>query len=806
MGSGNAPSSTTASVTGKQPESILKSSQTAKGNSSSFFPAHQSTPKKVIFSDEKQDVPAESEEARRAKEEQERREREEEKRWKEEEILQRARAEAQRRQQEERERKAREEEERRRQEEERRRQEEEGRRQEEQERAARAAAAAEQARREEELRQQKNQAMEALTMSIFLDPAQGLLGQFIEQQIQELVPVVREEIWGEDAKRWAEERYQAKQKERIVRVLQRWVDIVRRKKRMGKARNRRKWLKENAERLAAASTGNTPGPASPVLEPAPLRKGKEKVKDESTFKKPAAPASASRKEPAATSLIGRKRKTNRPVAEITANGGSSKNAVPEARKAPSSTDEAPMAFYRNPAAPIDRTQTDYFKLRAQGLDPNKILKRGLDSSTSHDDYGNGEQRKRARTSMDDSPGARPASRASFSHSTSRPTLVDRVSKDEGSIMDRFRAVKESLSKSFSGRERERSASISRQMPVPQHHRSGSMASSVRGAASPPSSANNVIAKARALLGAKMTAPQRGSPAPGLSGLRHSEFSHSVPDLHASYNSYNSLGASQFGQSRISFVGSPAPDRSVAANKPAYWARQSAFVPKHLYGKGPEAVKQYFESSRGARQGSGSVSAAFRGGMSPASAAKPLELSSSPIPTQASYFPTQTQGQVQTQTQTQMPMRESQPQSQFVANGNGNGNMAAPGKANEEILHLDEDGNSDMEGYSHHNPIGNHGNFEEAVYEDDVAEEIEFEDGSVVDSGDEEGDDEDDEEDDEDSIDEDEEDDEDNMEEDEDEDEDEHGFDDMDFHNCNNGQQGPSQGPGATQDDAIELSD
>jgi hypothetical protein len=92
-----------------------------------------------------------------------------------------------------------------------------------------------------------------------------------------------------------------------------------------------------------------------------------------------------------------------------------------------------------------------------------------------------------------------------------------------------------------------------------------------------------------------------------------DFGRSVPNLSVSTSSFRS---SALGKS----IG------TAQSKKPAYWGRGSRFVPQHLYGKGPEAIREYRDKYVN----------------SPTSTPRPLSTEplalSSPIPTQFSCVP------------------------------------------------------------------------------------------------------------------------------------------------------------------------
>ncbi|KAF2652343.1 hypothetical protein K491DRAFT_51078 [Lophiostoma macrostomum CBS 122681] len=482
---------------------------------------------------------AQDDQQQKEKEAQERRLREERERRAHEEQARTARLEQERRAQEERERIA--------------RQEQERRVREEQQRAA------ELARLEEQRKREKEEAMNALTENVFLDPVEGLLLQYVEQQVKFMTPEIMMEIQKEKALKRAEEMYQQKKRETLYSAMQLWTSKLEKKRRAERARNRRKWLRENKEQLLAAQAEGD----------ANLEIKAKFASQPNGFKKPVVPASMARAQKRSKNApingarvaksyntTPKKTKISKPIdlASIASNG------VPSPQRDltvyTTSVDATLDPPYKRSTAPVDRTETDWFRLRALGIDPSTVRKRNYDSASEDDEEPEMSDRKRVRTTTTPSIG-RPSPR------TSQPP--SRASDD---IMARFRAFKES-------RNRITAASVPRLVRE-----------------------SPIIEKARAILSRDAT-PQNSPP-----NVVH-EFSRSVPDL----------TSAPHGPGRY---GSPPP-----ANKPAYWARKSRFVPQHLYGKGGDAVLDYLHQSRGSNTSSTSIEAA------------PLDLSS-PMPTQQSY--------------------------------------------------------------------------------------------------------------------------------------------------------------------------
>lgn len=496
------------------------------------------------------------EQQRRAQEEQQKRDREEQQRQDREEQQRRAQEEQERRNREEQQRRAREEQERRAREKQERilKEEKERRAREEKERLARQ----EQERRTQEEREraekrrrkeQKSLAFDALTENLMKDPEAGLLVQFVEQQVRTLLPGIMELVEQERAEKLANELYERRRLQLARSCVIRWQEKIIKKKRAGQARSRRKWLRENAEQLMAVANQS-----EEVSTPQSAIQTDTRPDD---FKRPGAPASIRKRA---------KTEDKKPTIQ-NANGiSNSKNMMTSSSSNYSGTNGVTAPPYKKSTAPIDRTETDWFKLRALGLDPSKHRKRSHDSYSDDDDEEASEtERKRARTS--------PSSVSLASARSFQPS-----SKAEDDLFARFKALKARPSYPST--------------PRPQSSRQS------------PNNTSSIIARARAMLN-KDTTPKNSPPRP------EHEFSRSVPDLASQH-----LGISK-SSFRKSF-GIPATQ-----GKPSYWSRPSRFVPTHLFGKGPDAVREYLQQSRGST--------------STATSAEPLNLSS-PIPAQQSYIP------------------------------------------------------------------------------------------------------------------------------------------------------------------------
>jgi hypothetical protein len=232
--------------------------------------------------------------------------------------------------------------------------------------------------------------------------------------------------------------------------------------------------------------------------------------------------------------------------------------------------------YHKSTAPIDRTETDWFKLRAMGIDPSKHRKRSFDSATDEERKDDAETKRVRRSDSNASLASQPLQEPEV---PSKPlTIEERLA--------RIRDLKQSFRGSVSGASYIASATPSKR-------------SSFDGRSS------LLISQARELI-AK-------SPSSKQSPISVHDFGRSVPNLGTSTASFRQ---SNFGKS----VGAS------QSKKPAYWGRASRFVPQHLYGKGPEAIRAYRD------QYVSSPSSTPQPVIS-----EPLALSS-PIPTQFSYIP------------------------------------------------------------------------------------------------------------------------------------------------------------------------
>ncbi|KAF2446112.1 hypothetical protein P171DRAFT_252294 [Karstenula rhodostoma CBS 690.94] len=409
---------------------------------------------------------------------------------------------------------------------------------------------------------QRRQALEALTTNLFEDPRDGMMKQFLENMVESMFndtkAALRKERQALDDAR-ADEMWQRRRLNLARAAFYRWAQHVHKKRRRAEARqlrDRRRKLKaeiEAAKSSAASSAASPPAQEIkavaevPVDQPVTLR-----------------PNSLS------NGVSRRTQHTSQPPAQ------------PDQRNGESSTRpilDFSQSYYEARAqsnerrVTVDRTETDYFRLRAMGIDPNKLRKRSYDSSDEED--AQQADNKRARTS---SSSTGQQALVNFRKSLPPPTT------DEERIA-RFRAIKESMAK-------KRSHTPSRSVDF----------NSSRMSTFNASTTSQIIQRARETLA--QFSPSRQS---------------------------------TLDRSFARSTGTPLP-----SDKPAYWGRQSRFVPQHLYGQ-PEAIRAYRaqvagRSPAGSQASPGALSQEKRKMVE--NAPEPPGFLSSPVPAQQSYFPTQ----------------------------------------------------------------------------------------------------------------------------------------------------------------------
>ncbi|EDU40490.1 hypothetical protein PTRG_01052 [Pyrenophora tritici-repentis Pt-1C-BFP] len=637
--------------------------------------------------------------------------------------------------------------------------------------------------------QEMDAALFAITEDIMFNPREGLLLQWIDNAADTMAQDVAKALEMERRVAKVDQNYEAYLKDLKRAALAKIMMAVQKKKKMERARERRKRWKQTRAR---ALTRND----EVVDMPAPVK---------STLTNSKAPAtsqpdghSTPQQSVAAPNSRCAKRTEQRHKAQVSeTNGvkekvptlgnsrlGAAKMTSKASNDASTSINKASDFGYSQAYlkaaqyAPVDRTETDWFRLRAQGIDPSKYRKRSFDFTSSDDDKPKLIEPKRAKLA------------------TSPPATEDPVPTPPKTMEEEQRARIEALRHSFRTSRSGTSPSSSFNGAISAYGRS-----SFGDSTSLLERARRTIAETKAGLHGGMSlyrsGPFDGHASPVISRANDvvHDFSRSVPNLGFSASQSH---ASTFGNS----IGPTASTK----NRPAYWDRPSRFVPKHLFGKGGEAVLAWRKE-----QGLSKSPASTR----PAST-EPLAISS-PITTFEAYAqpqPSQMGGYLSSPTNTfdtysmQPIQATSYTPDQYTNDASDVSGVEVvdvdaedshPITVGNEVSQYSQDVNLDFYTNSHYASQEHHKTYTQDAAEDADSEMLDEDD--VVDytnnMEDDAGSDDDDEELD-DSVQEsyDEEDDEEEEEEDVSDEEDE------DVSNANtNGMQ-----PGATEDDAIELSD
>lgn len=421
-------------------------------------------------------------------------------------------------------------------------------------------------------------AYNALTSNIVFSGEEGLLYQFLENTVRNFAE--------EGAKEWRAQK--EKEREAVERersrlafaraVFTHWVAQIQRKKRNAKAKERRRRLKAQREQ----SINGEGSVVSDTVTDSVASTDQVHIHDASRPKdvpvnNRRARRTQERRVSAATNQDAQRDITSQPRTASAQHAQKSSAANAMTNGHVRSYSEA----YHKSTAPIDRTETDWFKLRAMGIDPSKHRKRSFDSATDEEHHLDAETKRMRRSDSTASLTPQPLQE----EASSKPlTIEERLA--------RIRSIKQSFRSSGSG------------PPPVTTTTTPSKRASLNGRSS------LLISQARSLIASS-------SPKPNPSPITVHDFGRSVPNLGASISSFRS---SILGRS----AGSAAQP---ANNKPAYWGRASRFVPQHLYGKGPDAIRAYRDQY---------INSPSSTPQQPA-ISEPLALSS-PIPAQYSYLP------------------------------------------------------------------------------------------------------------------------------------------------------------------------
>jgi hypothetical protein len=473
---------------------------------------------------------------------------------------------------------------------------------------------------------EKDAALHALTADVMFNPQEGLLMQFVENDIMNIAKAAAMTVEMERRVAMVERKYEKYLEELKRAGLAKMMAAAEKKKRLQKARERRKRLKEQRAKL---ETGQ--GEES-TDAPAPVKPATSNGKASTAVPPEGRSASQQHTAPQNSRRAKRTQERHHEQALVT-NGVSSAKSVPAQAKdttteatfdkstsnASTSISAYSQAYQQAVAnAPVDRTETDWFRLRARGIDPSKHRKRSFDFGSSDEEKPKLIEPKRPKLS--------PASPALEHQEQPAPkTMLEEQRTRVEAIKESFRRSVSTVSpsQSFNGaisfngrssfndstssliaRARQTLAESKAEMPPP----SFTPSRSLYRRESFDGNASQLIARARAL----------ASPAATQPNIQH-DWSRSVPNLgfSASQTQHSTYGTSMYG--------STLRTNTSINNRPAYWERTSRFVPRHLYGQGAEAVRAYR-----IEQGLSKSPASTR-----PTSTEPLNISS-PIPTQLSY--------------------------------------------------------------------------------------------------------------------------------------------------------------------------
>ncbi|KAF2847241.1 hypothetical protein T440DRAFT_210751 [Plenodomus tracheiphilus IPT5] len=640
---------------------------------------------------------------------------------------------------------------------------------------------------------EKETAWNSLTMDIMFHPSEGLMMQFIENAALNVAHEAMEELQKERNEAKGKELYRQYQLRLLRAGMAKIVAYIEKKKKLEQARERRRRLKaQRAQMEQMQEQDDVHGQGGPVMAPKPSAR-------ESVSQRPAL-AQSSRRAKRTEERRGQQQNgitsaASQPNGSLPIEEKSSSTQtngiqqLPTAHTAAASSRQSINApansyskSYCQSTAPIDRTETDWFALKAMGIDPSKHRKRSFDSNSSYDDEPLKLEPKRAKLSPSENAEMPPPQPQ---QQQTQPTSVVEDARA------RLRAIQERLDRSTS---RERGDINGRTS-------TGSASGVTNGRVTKFNRESDIIARARKLV-ASTSASTAITPVSSLNsyGNTHTfththnhvthDFGRSVPNLNLNIGFATSTHTPTYTPTSTFRSSIAALDRP---NAPAYWARTSRFVPRECYGKGPEAVREYREKW-GLGGGSRSVSGSGSGTPS-VQCAQEGDLGTWMPETQM-----QTQGQSQMQSQedfgfgfgsgfgfTPQNQNQNQQQSGYLVDGMG---LAAQTAQSIDITTDEEEEMGDQTQHQHHGFVDVDADSE--MYDDDDDDDDEGVEGSEdedeeeelqdyaeyssedVESGDEE------------------------------EDDDGEGGQRGSGNANANAMQTP--GPGATQDDAIELSD
>lgn len=295
------------------------------------------------------------------------------------------------------------------------------------------------ARRAEE---ERKQALQALGKHLMEDPRDGLLRQYIQNLVVNIVrnseQALRRERQAQD-NALADRMWEQKRTKLARDAFYKWCQVIdhrRRKAEARRIRERRRQLKAGIEAAKSSRATSVVSSAAPAPEVQPI-------------------VDTPVDQPLTVNPIG---VTNNPANGVSRSSQPQKSSKSTQRNGEASTQPSgdfSKSYYearshvKATQAITDRTKTDYFKLRAMGMKPGSVQKRSFDSS--EEESARQMEQKRIRRSTSTTMDPPPRFRQSLPPATSQPTYGGRQSlpaptTDEERLA-RYQAIKASLSKS-----------------------------------------------------------------------------------------------------------------------------------------------------------------------------------------------------------------------------------------------------------------------------------------------------------------------------------------------------------------------
>jgi hypothetical protein len=380
----------------------------------------------------------------------------------------------------------------------------------------------------------RESAFDSLAADIMFDAEEGLMMQYVENLIVNLAKDAIAAQEEEDRKMLQEKQEvlaNAMYEQRILvfkrLVMASWITKVEKKKKARQAKERRKRLKEKRGKMTDEAPVDMPTPTESEA-------AAEQLDSNVAFRKPAAPASTRREKRTEERRGTPKPRGNGTLDTLKSSGPPGHAMLTPVSMNGSHTSSAGYSeAYHQSNAPIDRTESEYWNLRAQGYDPKTIRKRTHDESSDEEQPEIESKRPKMSPPAAGNHTLRPSSRAA--ELQARLDAINRRSRTSAG--------------------------------------SPTGASSFNGRTSLGGSTSLIIEQARQMIDKSRTA--RGSPP----NTQH-DWGRSVPNLgHRASSSYQSV----LGRSTSA---------AAKQDQAAYRFRDSRFVDRSCYGEGPEAVMEY----------------------------------------------------------------------------------------------------------------------------------------------------------------------------------------------------------------------